>query len=111
QSPALFDLDLHYLQLIGVGMLLGFDDARDTERTELLSWIGDALDLEADSRQLRRNLLDGRLGLEVVLEPGQRELHRRSLQCPSSVLRRREEISNQLESPPPSVGVSSIENP
>ena len=52
------DLDLHDLQLVGVRMALGFDDARDAERAELLRRIVDAFHFEPDGRQLRRDLLD-----------------------------------------------------
>ena len=51
QRRALLDLDLDDLQLVGVGMLAGLDDARDAERAELVGRIVDALDLEADRRQ------------------------------------------------------------
>ena len=76
QRRALLHLDLDDLQLVGVGMLAGLDDARNAERAELVGGIVDALDLQADRRQARRDLIDRRLGLEVILEPGQREFHR-----------------------------------
>ena len=55
QRSALLDLDLHDLQLVGVGMLAGLDDARDAERAELVGRIVDALDLQADRRQRSRS--------------------------------------------------------
>ena len=86
QRLALGDLDLHDLQLVGVWMLLGFDDARDRECAERLRRIFDAFDLEPDRRQLRRDLIDRGLRVEMILEPGEREFH---LFAFSSTTRRR----------------------
>ena len=88
---ALLDLDLHDPQAVGVRMLLCLDDARDAKGAELRRRIVDALDLEPDRRQLVGDLVERGLGVEVVLEPGQREFHD--------------------DSPPDSVGTSSTEKP
>ena len=41
-----FDLDLAHTQAVGIGMLLGFDDARDRERAERVRRVFDAFDFE-----------------------------------------------------------------
>ena len=65
-------------QPVGVGMLLGFDDARDDEAVVLAARVLDALDLEADARQRVDDLGERGRGVEMVLEPGEGEFHRRS---------------------------------
>ncbi len=75
QRRALLHLDLNDLQLVGIGMLAGLDDARDAKRRQLVGRIVDALDLQPDRRQPRRDLIDRRLRPQVILEPGQREFH------------------------------------
>ena len=76
---------------IGVGVGLRLDDARNREGAELGGRVLDALDLEPDRRQLVGDLGERGLGVEMILEPGQREFHD--------------------DSPPESVGTSSTEKP
>ncbi len=78
-------------QAIGVGMLLGGDDPNDTERRVLLRRIVHGLDLEADHGQPVDDAIERRRGIEMLLEPGEGELHD--------------------DSPPASVGRSSGRKP
>src|SRR5262249_50742336 len=55
--------------------LLDRDDARDREGSELLRLVLDALDFEADHGEAIDDRLDRRCGVEMLLEPGQREFH------------------------------------
>ncbi len=64
------------LELVGVGMRLGLDHARDPERRQVLGAVLDALDLEPAHDQKRGDLLGRRRGVEMGLEPGERRLHR-----------------------------------
>ncbi len=80
---------IHYTdaQPVGVGMLLGFDDARDDERRELLALVLDTLHFEADHGQLVGDLAERPIGLKVLLEPGEGEFHHgvQELNPPASV--------------------------
>ena len=67
---------------VGIRMLLRLDDARDGEGRERGPLVLDRLDLEADARQHRHDLVERGLGLEMILEPGQGELHGRRPQPP-----------------------------
>ncbi len=58
QRSAFLHLDLDDLQLVGVRVLAGLDDARNAERAELVGGIVDALDLQTDRRQACRDLID-----------------------------------------------------
>ena len=62
-------------QPVGIGMLLGRDDAGDRERRERRRLVGDALDLEPDHGQAVDQRGERRVGRKMLLEPGQRELH------------------------------------
>ncbi len=76
---ALAGIDLADAELVGVGVLLGLDDAGDREGLELRRRILDAFDLEADGGERIGELLDGRVRLEMIAEPGEGEFHGR---CP-----------------------------
>ena len=65
-------------QPVGVGMGLGLDHIGDDEILQRLGRVVDALDLEADARQRLDDLVERRVGVEVVLEPGEGEFHRAS---------------------------------
>src|ERR1043166_3828104 len=56
-------------------MFLGRDDMGDGEILEPRARILDRLDLEADRGQLLGDSLGVGLGLEMILQPGERELH------------------------------------
>ena len=60
---------------VGVGVLLGLEHAGDGEGRELLAGVVDALDLQPHGRELLGQLLDRSVGVEMVLEPGEREFH------------------------------------
>ena len=68
-------VDGQHLQLVGLRMALGGEDLRDGERRQLLAGVGDRFDLEADRGQLLRDLARRSLGLEMLPEPGEGELH------------------------------------
>ncbi len=63
-------------QAIGIRMLLGRYDIGNRVRRERLGLVLDALDLEADARQRLDDLVEGRRGVEMVLQPGECEFHR-----------------------------------
>src|ERR1700694_2759191 len=72
-------------------MLLGRDHARDGERLELLGLVVDALDLKPDHGELVGERLNGLVGVEMLLQPGQGEFHGREprvlrLFCTTSAL-------------------------
>ncbi len=62
-------------QPVGVGMLLGRDDARDGERRQRLAAVDDVLDLEADHGELVDDRVERLVGVEMLLEPGESEFH------------------------------------
>jgi hypothetical protein len=57
-------------------MLLGLQHAGDREGCKLRGRIIDAFHVEPDERQLLRQLRERRRGVEVILEPGEGDLHR-----------------------------------
>ena len=63
-------------ELVGVGMLHRLDDMGDDERREFLCGVLDALNLKADRGHTSAQRLDGSVGLQMLFEPGKRELHR-----------------------------------
>ena len=68
-------LDAAHLEAVGVRMGCGLDDAGDGEITQAPGAVIHALDLEADHVQGLGDGRDGRVGLEVLLEPTEGELH------------------------------------
>ena len=62
---------------VGVGMLFGLDDITDNEARVFGARVLDAFDLEADARQRVDDLGERGLRVEMVLEPGEGEFHRR----------------------------------
>ena len=75
QRLAVTGINREHLQLVGIGVARRGEHVRDAETGELVSRIFHALDLEADGIQRIADLRDVGGGLEVILEPGQRELH------------------------------------
>ena len=71
-------LDGAQAQPIGVRVLLGLADIADAERGQLGARIGHALDLEAQHGEPLAERVERRVGLEMLLEPWQGELHRDS---------------------------------
>ena len=51
------------------------DDAGDDEALELGAWVLNAFNFEADARQRLDDLGEARGGVEMVLQPGEGELH------------------------------------
>ena len=76
-------------QAVRIGMLLGRDHARDRERRQRLGLVVDVLDLEPDHGQLVGKLFQRLVGVEMFLEPGEREFHGLCFSCPLSRLRGR----------------------
>ena len=70
-------------QPVGVGMLLRLGHARDHVGRQQLGLVLDALDLEPDHRELGHDLVERRVGVEMLFQPGQGELH--GLSPPASV--------------------------
>ena len=67
--------DLADLQLVGVRMLRGADDARDGERLQLLAGVLDVFDFETGHGHGLDDGVDARIGREMLFEPGEREFH------------------------------------
>jgi hypothetical protein len=72
---ALARLDAADAQAVGVGMLRRLDDIADGEGRQRLRAVLDALDLEPDDGQLLAQRVERCLGVEMVLQPTQGELH------------------------------------
>src|SRR5206468_7863961 len=62
-------------QTIRVRMLLGGDYPRDGKRRESLRLVLDVLDLEPDHGELVGKLFQRLVGVEMFLQPGEREFH------------------------------------
>ena len=68
-------IDGEDLELVRLRMLLRGENLGDAERGQRLRRIGDALDFQSDRRQLVGDFSRGAIGLEMLLEPAQAELH------------------------------------
>ena len=88
---AVAGVDGEHLQLVGLRVLAGRQDPRNSKRRQCLGWVVHSLDLEADRRQLVGNFLPRRVRFEMRLSQLQRELH--------------------APTPPDRVGTSSARNP
>ena len=62
-------------ELVGVGVFLGGQNLAHGEGGETLGGVVDALDLEAEIGQGEGDLAECRVGLQMLLEPGEREFH------------------------------------
>ncbi len=73
----LFRSGVHHqhAQLVGVGVFFRRHDMGDAERRQLFRAVLNAFDLKAKGGQLFRDLVERSLGFQMVLQPGQRELH------------------------------------
>ena len=60
---------------VGVRVLVGLDHPRDREAAQPLGRVLDTLDLETDTGKGLGDLGQRRLGVEVILEPGEGEFH------------------------------------
>ena len=63
-------------ELVGVGVLHGLDHLADREGREPSGRVRHALDLEPEVGQREGDLVERRRGVEMLLEPGEREFHR-----------------------------------
>ena len=88
---AVAGVDGQHLQLVGLRMALGGEHLRDLERGQRLGRIVDPLDLEPDAVERVGHRARVGVGIEMRLQPRQRELH--------------------APTPPLSVGTSSAEKP
>ena len=75
EGPVL-GLDHAQPETVGVGVLAHAGDVADGEGVQIGAAGLDAFELEADGRQRPADRRGVGVGLEVLLEPGQRELHR-----------------------------------
>src|SRR6185312_13447372 len=81
-------------QTIRVGVLIGRNYARDGERRQRLRFVGDAFDLEPDHGELVSELFNGLVGVEMLLQPREGELHDATLSSAKiSTRRKRSHIS------------------
>ena len=76
---AVLGLDIANAQAIGIGVLPRLAHARHREGCERLRLVLDGFDLEADTDQPTDDRVKRRIGLEIILEPGEREFHRTCL--------------------------------
>ena len=67
-------IDHKHLELVGIGVLLGGDDAGDGEGP-VGRLVVDILDLEPDRGEALADLIQIGVGLKVILEPGEGEFH------------------------------------
>ena len=70
-------IDHAHPQPVGIGVLLCFRDARDDKWREQLGLVLDAFDLKPDHGQLVSKLAERMMGIEMLLEPAESELHHR----------------------------------
>ena len=75
-DPASTGVDLAKIEPLGVRMTAHGEHLRDPERRQVGAPGLDVLDLEAEHGQARDDLIEARLGRQMLLQPGQGELHR-----------------------------------
>ena len=79
-------------------MLIGGDHPRDGERFERLCLVFDVLDRKPDHGELVGDLVE-RLGrIEVLLEPGEGELHGAAPRPPSTSIKRNRSHTSSMRS-------------
>ena len=66
---------MHTRKPIRIGMLLGRNHPRDRERRKRLRLVLDMLDLKPDHGELVGELFQRLVGVEMFLQPGEREFH------------------------------------
>ena len=64
-----------HAQAVRIGMLFGGNDLRDHERRERLRLVVDALHLKPDHGELVGEFFQRLVGVEMVFQPGEGELH------------------------------------
>ena len=75
-DPRRARVDLAHAEPLGVGVASHGRDLGDRERRQIGAAALDAFDLEAEHGEARDDLVQARIGRQMLLEPGQRELHR-----------------------------------
>ena len=91
ERGAVAGIDRQHLQLVGLRMPFGGQHLGDAKARELLGRIFDAFDFQPDAIERRDDIVDGRIGIEMRLQPFEGDLH--------------------AEIPPLSVGTFSAPNP
>ena len=93
-------LDLADAKLVRIRMRLSLQHARDGEILQLRRRVFDAFHLKPDQCELRCDLVERSIGLQVVFQPGEREFHGRAKgqevfkeerQCFVTILRRKQQ--------------------
>ena len=75
-NHAVAGLDVADPEPVGIGVRARLDDLGDGESGQAVGHVDDVVDLEADAEQAVGDLVDGGPGVEMLLEPGESELHR-----------------------------------
>ena len=75
QRVTLAGIDTQHLQLVGIRVRPRRQHMRDAEAGQLVGRVLDTFDLVADPVERGRNVGDRSVGLEVILQPFERELH------------------------------------
>ncbi len=75
ERGAVAGIDRQHLQLVGLGVPFGGQHLGDAKARELLGGILDALDFEPDAVERRDDIVDGRIGFEMRLQPFEGDLH------------------------------------
>ena len=75
RSAAVAGIDHAHPQPVRIGMLLGGNHPRDGERRKRPRLVVDTLDLKPDHGELVGELFDRLVGVEMFLQPGEREFH------------------------------------
>ena len=89
RRAAVAGIDHAHPQAIRIRMLLGRNHPRDRKRRKRLRLVLDVLDLEPDHGELVGKLFQRLVGVEMFLQPGEREFHDDGFCCPLSRLRGR----------------------
>ena len=89
RRAAVAGIDHADAQPVRVRMLLGRNHPRNRKRRKRLRLVLDVLDLEPDHGQLVGKLFQRLVGVEMFLQPGEREFHDDGFSCPLSRLRGR----------------------
>ncbi len=85
-------------QPIRIGMLLGRDHPCDGERRQRFRLVLDVLDLKPDHGELVGERLDGLVGVEMFLQPGEGEFHDATLWSAKISTRRKRSHTNIMSS-------------
>ncbi len=89
RCAAVAGIDHAHAQAIRIRMLLGGNHPRNRKRRQRLRLVLDVLDLEPDHGELVGQLFQRLVGVEMFLQPGEREFHGVCFSCPLSRARGR----------------------